>query len=93
MSVVSLIAVGMVLQVLCGQHPQAWCEEDDLAGKDTQLTLTTLLGTCAAGVPNDTDDVASLDVLVLVRKGDVGLGLLQLAHDLDRGALCLAWDI
>jgi hypothetical protein len=76
--------------VLRRQHPQAGCEKDDLAREDTQLALTTLLGACASGEANDTNDVSSLDVLVLGLEGCVGLRLLQLAHDLDVGALCLA---
>jgi hypothetical protein len=77
--------------VLRRQHPQAGCEKDDLAREDTQLTLTTLLRTCAAWETDNTNDVSSLDVFVLLLEGCVGLGLLQLAHDLDVGTLCLAW--
>jgi hypothetical protein len=79
-----------VLQVLCWQHPQAWCEKDDLPGKDAELALTTLLGICPAWVPDDADDVSALDVLMLLLEWYVGLGFLQLAHDLDSDALSLA---
>jgi hypothetical protein len=78
------------LQVLCWQHPQAGCEKDHFTSKDTELALATLLGACPAGEANNTDYVTSLDVLVLLLEGRVGLGLLQLAHDLNRGAFCLA---
>lgn len=72
------------------QHSQAWRQEDDLPGKDTEFTFTTLLGICATWESDNADDVSSLDVLVLLLKGNVGLGLLQLAHDLDCDTLCLA---
>jgi hypothetical protein len=78
------------LQVLGGQHPQAGCEEDDLGGEDAELTVTALLGGSAARETDDTDNVATLDVLVLLREGDIALGVLQLAHDLDGDALGLA---
>lgn len=71
------------LQVLRWQHPQAGGEKNDLSGEDTEFTLTSLLGVCAAREADDTDDVASLDVLVLLLEGYIGLGFLQLAHDLD----------
>ena len=72
------------------QHPQAGREKDHLAREDAQLTLTTLLGAGATWVSNDTDDVSTLDVLMLLLKGHVGLGFLQLTHDLDVDTLSLA---
>jgi hypothetical protein len=79
-----------ILQVLRRQHPQARCEKDDLPGEDTELALTTLLRACPAWEADDADDVSALYVLVLLLEGGVGLGFLQLAHDLDGGALSLA---
>jgi hypothetical protein len=79
-----------VIQVLCRQHPQAWREKNNLPGKDTELALTTLLGTCPAWVPDDADNVSALDVLMLLLEWYVGLGFLQLAHDLNSDALSLA---
>jgi hypothetical protein len=78
--------------MLCRQHAQAWCEQDDFTGKDAELALTTLLGTCAAWVSNDADDVSTLNVLVLLLEGSVGLGLLQLAHDLNGHTFSLAYN-
>ena len=72
------------------QHSQARSEKDYFAREDTQLALTTLLGTCATWEADDTDDVSTLDVLMLLLKRYVGLGFLQLAHDLNLGALSLA---
>ena len=77
--------------MLCRQHPQAWCEENDFAREDTQLALTTLLGVGSSGETNDTNDITTLDVLMLLLEGYVCLGLLQLAHDLDANTLCLAY--
>jgi hypothetical protein len=84
--------ISVVLQMLGWQHAQAWCEEDDLAGKDTELSLTTLLGVCSAGETNHTNDVSTLDVLVLLLEWYIGLGFLQLAHDLNGNTLCLAYS-
>lgn len=81
------------LQVLCRQHPQTWRQEDYLAGEDTQLAFTTLLGRCASREANDANDVTTLDVLVLLLERCIGLGLLQLAHDLYRNAFCLAYTL
>jgi hypothetical protein len=77
-------------QVFRWQHSQARSEKDYFAREDTQLALTTLLGTCATWEADDTDDVSTLDVLMLLLKRYVGLGFLQLAHDLNLGALSLA---
>lgn len=76
--------------MLCRQHPQAGCEQDDLAREDAELALTALLGARSAWKANDTDYVSALDVLVLLLERRVGLGFLQLAHDLDSGAFRLA---
>jgi hypothetical protein len=90
-STVASMPAGDVLQVLGRQHLQAWCEQDHLPGEDAELALTTLLGTCPAWEPDDADDVSALDVLVLLLEGNVGLGFLQLTHDLDGDALSLAY--
>lgn len=58
------------------QHPQAGSKEDHFAREDTQLAFTTLLGTCATWEADDTDDVSTLDVLMLLLKRYVGLGFL-----------------
>jgi hypothetical protein len=90
-STVLLDASQRGLQVLCRQHPQAWCEEDHLPGEDTELALTTLLGTCPAWESDNTDEVSALDILVLLLERNVGLGFLQLTHDLDGNTLSLAY--
>jgi hypothetical protein len=76
--------------VLRWQHPQAGREKNDFASEDTQFTLTTLLGTGATWESDDTDDISTLDVLMLLLEGYVGLGFLQLTHDLDVDTLSLA---
>lgn len=71
------------------QHSQAWCQEDNLTGKNTEFSLTTLLGICSSGETNNTNDISSLNVLMLLLERNIGLGLLQLAHDLN----CLAFGL
>jgi hypothetical protein len=77
--------------VLRWQHPQAGREKNHLAREDTQLTLTTLLWASATWISDDTNDVSTLDVLMLLLEGYVGLGFLQLTHDLDIDTLSLAY--
>lgn len=56
-STVSRLQPAPHLQVLCGQHPQAGCEEDDLVRENAKLAISSLLGSCPSGVANDTDDI------------------------------------
>lgn len=74
-----------------GQHPQAWGEENNLLGENTEVsTVRAVLGGSHTGPSNNTDDVTTLDVLVLLLKRNVALGVLELAHDLHSLSLGLA---
>lgn len=78
-------------QMLSWQHPQAGGKKNDLTSKDAELALSTLLGVRSAWETDDTNDVSTLDVLVLFLKGHIGLGLLLLTHDLDGNTLGFAY--
>lgn len=78
-------------QVLGGQHPQAGSEENDLLSEDTEVsTIGAVLRSSDTRPADDTNDVSTLDVLVLLLERNIALGVLELAHDLDGLSLGLA---
>lgn len=77
--------------MLGGQHPQAGGEEYDLLGENTEVsTVGAVLGCSHTRPSNNSDDVTTLDVLVLLLKRNVALGVLELAHNLHSLSLSLA---
>lgn len=71
------------------QHTQTWGKKYHLPGKDAQFSLSPFLRVGPAGEADDADNVAALEVLVLLLEGSFARGVLQLAHDLDGNALLL----
>lgn len=74
----------LVLQtvVLGGDGVQARRQKDDLSRKDRKLTIGSVLGASPTGESNNTDNVASPEVLVLLLERHVASGVLTLAHNL-----------
>lgn len=73
--------------VLRGDGVQAGSQEHNLLGEDGKLSIGTVLGGTATGESDDTDNVTSPQVFVLVLEGDVSAGVLGLAHNLHLNAL------
>ena len=73
--------------VLGGDGVQTGRQEDDLGSEDRQLTIVTVLGGSASRETDNTDNVASTEVLVLLLEWDTASGVLCLAHNLDLLAL------
>ena len=79
------------LQMFSGQHPQARSQQDDFRSEDTEITaIGTALGSSHTRPADNTNDITTLDVLVLLLEGNITLGVLELAHDLYGHALGLA---
>lgn len=74
----------LVLQtvVLGGNGVQARRQKDDLSRKNRKLTIGSVLGASPTGESNNTDNVTSPEVLVLLLKWHLASGVLTLAHDL-----------
>ncbi|KAI6763412.1 hypothetical protein HG531_012800 [Fusarium graminearum] len=73
--------------VVIGKGMQARSQENNFGGENGQLTLLTLLD-LGLGVSDNSDDITSAKVLVLVlKRGSSLTNLLSLAHDLDLDTL------
>jgi hypothetical protein len=84
-------AYNKTIQMLSRQHPQAGSQQNDFRSEDTEITaIGTALGSSHTRPTDNTNDVATLDVLVLLLEGNIALGVLELAHDLYGHALGLA---
>lgn len=66
---------------------QARREKDDLGREDRKLTVGSVLGVTATRVADNSDDIASPQMLMLSFKPDIAGSMLSLAHDLDLHAL------
>lgn len=86
---ITLAVAGLLVletEMLRGQHAQAGCEKNNLLGEDGELSLVVLsLGGSPAGETDDSDDISTVEVLVLGKV--VANGLLRLGEDLDLDTL------
>lgn len=79
----------LVLQtVMLGRNGvQARRQKDDLSRENRKLTIGSVLGASPTGESNNTDNVTSPKVLVLLLKRHIASGVLTLAHDLHLNTL------
>lgn len=77
--------------VLGGNGVQTRGQEDDLGGEDGQLTVITVLRRSATRETDNTNDITSSEVLMLLLEWDAAGGILCLAHHLD--LLALSTDV
>lgn len=66
---------------------QAGGQKNELGGEDGKLTIVTVLGGCTAGETDNTNDITTTDVLVLILERNIAGDILGLAHDLNLDTL------
>lgn len=66
---------------------KTWSEKDDLRRKDRELALVAVLGVAAAGEADDSNDISSAELFMLVFKRNITLDILGLCQDLKLGVL------
>lgn len=80
----------LILQtkVLGRDGVQAWRQQNDFPRENRKLTVGPVLGTTPTRETDDTDNVTSPEVLVLLFKGNIASGVLTLAKNLYLHTLC-----
>lgn len=66
---------------------QAGGQKNKLSGEDRELAIVTVLGGGTAGETDNSDNITTTDVLVLLLEGGAASGELGLTHDLDLDTL------
>lgn len=74
--------------VLGGNRVQAGCQKDDLGGEDGKFAVRAVLGVRTARETDNTNDITSPELLMLLLKWHITGSKLSLADHLNLGALC-----